>query len=1605
MTRSHQLLIAFVIAFCPFAASAQVTTGTPPFGSFGGGPDIINLANVNAHLNIPVLYRPGRGTNFTYDLSYDSSVWYPVTSGSTTTWQPVSNWGWRGNTEVTTGYLSYSLKSLKESCFDSYLKRTIYYYITVAQSYSYHDAWGVPHPFLATSSDGGSSSDGACTTDPWSITGGVAQDGSGYSLTTSGTTFQSLYSSTGSNINPPLNTGTGSGSFTDRNGNLLSVSSGGVFTDTQGTTALTVSGSGTVASSLVFTYTPPNASSSKCVSTNTVGVACYAMNYTNYTVATNFGISGINENKSSAAVPLVTSIVLPDGSQYSFSYEPTPPVPASGTCTPYSGTTCVTARVTKVTLPTGGSITYSYTGGNNGILPDGSTATLTRATPDTAGGSPWIYVHSESGTAWTTLITDPQGNQTNMDFQGIYETYRQVYQGSSSSGTLLWADTICYNGNGSNCQTTPVTLPIRQRRTNPQFGGTEIQAFHTSFYDSFGNLTEQDDYDWANGIPTTILRKTLVTFASLGNITAFRKTVTVCNGTGSSPSCNNTGTVVSQTNYNYDETGVVAPTNQPTPQHTTVSGSRGNLTSINYPVGNLKAIFTYFDTGNPQTSKDVNGGTTTFNYGTLAATCGNAFPTGIIEAISTLTQSYTWNCTGGVPATTNDENNQVTTYTWNDPDFWRPTNVKFADGGETDWTYNSQTSVITTTKMNSSQNIVATQLLDGLGRNKEQQLNSDPEGAVYQDTTYDSIGRLYTVSNPYRSTSDPTYGLTTYGYDALSRTKSVTLPDGSVAGTSYSNNTSTATDPAGKKRQSTIDSLGRLTQVLEDPSGANYETDYGYDASGNTLCVAQKGTNTGTFSACSSIPSSWRPRIFAYDALSRLTSETNPESGTTTYGYDASGHFGDRTSRLAPAPNQTGSSTVTTTYAYDLLHRLTQKSYSDITTPTASYYYDLATPWGSPYGGSYKGRLNEADTVDSTGHYVASTIFVYDPMGRVTTNGLCTAVNCNVVGFHTSFSYDLAGDLTSYRTAENGISFTSQYDTAARPTTLTSSLVDANHPATLAAVNWYTPSAFPEYTTFGNNLMEVLEQNKALQICRFNLNTGPLPSSLPQHCSDNLNAPTIQDFYLTYNEGTANNGNVAMWQGTSGQTFHRNFGYDSLNRPSTMSDSWTNSACQALSWTFDAWGNRTDQSVTGGTCPTFHQTVNSQNRLANSPYQYDAAGNLIADGNHSYSYDAENRLASVDSGSTAKYSYDALGQRVYKAVGSAITQYVHNLNGQVILETDGNGNGTPTADYMYLAGNLAAEYKNDTTYFVHQDHLGSTRLVTALNQSVVQNLDYLPFGELNSSDSGSTTHKFTGDEHDSETNLEHTWFRQYSSSMGRWMTPDPAGLAAVDQTNPQSWNRYGYVTNNPLSLVDPTGLYVVCMGGITFDEVDFFVDGQYDSSDYTLIGDQCGGRGGGLVGGGGGGERGGGARTPFLPSLTPSQLQSLQDKKKQCAAAQAKVASLRQNAQALNVDKLLKDNLRAVGAGALIGCAIGALSTEAVTTGGGFIFGGVPGAAVGAVGGVPMAVGDCAVGAIGVAMTEEAVFTLTHLGEIADSTSIGVHAIIADAEVAVACQP
>jgi hypothetical protein len=169
----------------------------------------------------------------------------------------------------------------------------------------------------------------------------------------------------------------------------------------------------------------------------------FAVHYTNYTLQTAFGCSGLSEY-SQANFPLATSITLPDGNSYYMAYETTPGF----------GSTYKTGRLASIQLPTGGIIYYSYTGSNNGInCADGSTIGFTKQTPDTAG-TQWTYSRSITSYGSQTTVTSPSPdiNVTIINFDTAgHELQRQIKQGSS---TLLKTMITCYNGTAiANCPT------------------------------------------------------------------------------------------------------------------------------------------------------------------------------------------------------------------------------------------------------------------------------------------------------------------------------------------------------------------------------------------------------------------------------------------------------------------------------------------------------------------------------------------------------------------------------------------------------------------------------------------------------------------------------------------------------------------------------------------------------------------------------------------------------------------------------------------------------------------------------------------------------------------------------------------------------------------------------------------------------------------------------------------------------------------------------------------------------------------------------------------------------------------------------------------------
>ena len=107
-------------------------------------------------------------------------------------------------------------------------------------------------------------------------------------------------------------------------------------------------------------------------------------------------------------------------------------------------------------------------------------------------------------------------------------------------------------------------------------------------------------------------------------------------------------------------------------------------------------------------------------------------------------------------------------------------------------------------------------------------------------------------------------------------------------------------------------------------------------------------------------------------------------------------------------------------------------------------------------------------------------------------------------------------------------------------------------------------------------------------------------------------------------------------------------------------------------------------------------------------------------------------------------------------------------------------------------------------YYRHSDHLGSSRLATTPSRTLYSSTAYAPFGEPYD-EAGTTDRSFTGQDEDTTSGMYDFLERRYNPTAGRWLSPDPAGLGAVDPTNPQTWNRYAYVMNNPLGLIDLIG--------------------------------------------------------------------------------------------------------------------------------------------------------------------------------------------------------
>ncbi len=1453
----------------PKEVNNQNRSGDLPFStSVGTEVESVDAATGHLSVRIPFVSVPGRGMNYRFGIRYESGFWsaalrstpgslYYIWKVEKRPYVPDNGLGWA----ITQPYLTST--SYRTDCS---IGGGPNFYVLHEDSYIYHDADGSAHPF-DLEYQRGLCWDGTDNVGYTSTTGN-SPDTSGAGMWASSffppnpppshsirSADGTVLGAIGTGISDPLggnafNNTQMYGGYTDSNGNQKGEYPGGP--DTLGRTIVTQQ-NGT--NQVLYKYYD----SAGVLRTYTVNYASISLS-THFNITTAFGL--IVENTDTRNK--VTSIVLPNGRSYSFQYE------TNG----YGG-------LSRIDFPTGAYVTYTWGTWSAGER----TYRYVTSRTLTVDGQSYTWSFSRGACNGTTgypcesyivTVTDPLLNQQVYQADHGSVTSAKIYNGAATGTPLRQYDIVYMVLGGYRWPDETGRLPTRITTTLDGTVSNKIEYDYDSvdypyetcsdwtgcvysgpqtggWTTSRGNVTEIREYDWGQGTPGALIRRTKKTYlhdpnanpSAAANYLALNivdkvLTETVCNGT---VACAGNGDQAAQTQYEYDNyvpsgadaNPLLSTSGAAQHDYTNFSTSviyRGNATRVkrwrNTDGALLTTTYQYDDLGNIRLIRDPLTHATSYSYtdGFANTFCppptgtnGQAWVSQVTNALGQLIQVSRYPCTGLVQA--HKDQNDITasragtTYTYDL--LGRATQKNLPDGGQVATSYNDvpPVSSTSTAKITATLNLVSTSIQDGLGRARKTQFTSDPDGTTYTRIAYDALGRKAQEWNPTRCDPDvnpsscsgePTFGVTTYSYDASGRVTQLIPPDGTSSSnnvtTSYSGNTTTVTDQAGKARTSQTDALGRLTTVLEDPGTSphlNYDTEYQYDLLGNLLRVDQKGGDLNS--------ANWRTRTFTYNSLSQLLTANNPESGTITYNYDLDGNV---TSKVAPKQNQTNPNTkVTVSYCYDFLHRLTSKAYTAQSCPMASPDVSDAYDQGT------NGIGRRTGLTDSVG----SASWSYDLMGRVASQ---TRVTSNVTKT-TSYAYNLDSSIQSMTyPSTRVVNYT--YSGAGRALTA----IDPIGPINYVTAAIYAPQGALYRFTNGSSISGAMTYNSRLQPLQLYFTTGTIASGtltqLQQAACPTTTAALMSRSY-NFGLGTNDNGNVASISNCRDTNRSQNFTYDTLNRIQT---GYTSGPNWGEDFTIDAWGNLTNRALHAG--KTIYEPLAAP-ALANNQlvgFGYDAAGNMTSNGTSAYTYDAENRMTKFVGGSTNNYSYDGDGQRVKKT--GPVSLYWYGATGAVLDET--GSTGTLTSEYIFFNGKRVARRDADNSVkYYFSDHLGSASVVTNNIGGITEESDYYPYGgEIAITNTDPNHYKFTGKERDPESNLDYFGARYYGSSLGRFVTPDWAAKATTvpyaDFGDPQTLNLYGYVRNNPLARADLDGHSWWDKLGNLFGEAGCWCEGQ-----------------------------------------------------------------------------------------------------------------------------------------------------------------------------------
>jgi RHS repeat-associated protein len=375
--------------------------------------------------------------------------------------------------------------------------------------------------------------------------------------------------------------------------------------------------------------------------------------------------------------------------------------------------------------------------------------------------------------------------------------------------------------------------------------------------------------------------------------------------------------------------------------------------------------------------------------------------------------------------------------------------------------------------------------------------------------------------------------------------------------------------------------------------------------------------------------------------------------------------------------------------------------------------------------------------------------------------------------------------------------------------------------------------------------------------------------------------PGVLGYQYSYNYFNENSGRVTfarnLWNGATQNDYHmdHSYDYDHLGRlvsaytgtaasaHTGQGSTWGGDGTYAQGYSYDQWGNLTSRSGWGGENASYTATFDSHNRMITNPangaaFQYDSAGNTTSDGGQNFTYDATGQQATA-SFYNLQMSYDGDGLRVKKTENGSTNYYVRSsvLGGQVVADL--NLAGDWLHGYIYLEGRLLAYQENGRVLWIHEDPLTKAKRTTDASGNIVTQVEFDPWGgEVPSPWSQMSwlqPHRYTTYERDLNSSDE-AMYRRYNRWWSRFDHPDPYD-GSYSLTDPQSFNRYSYVENDPVNSTDPSGLMMN----------DGFCGAEYS---FNACGGSAGFWGGGGSRGGGGGFGSGVAEANnFYGGLTP----------------------------------------------------------------------------------------------------------------------------------------